>query len=381
MRTLSVVIPSYNHAAFVATAIRSVLNQDYPALELVVVDDCSKDGSPDVIRAALAGAGLRMRVHFEEQEENRGAHATIMRGLSRATGDVLTILNSDDRYEPGRFTAMMAAVAAAVPKESDFIAFTGVRFLDEADRPMGPETGIRQWYDRAMRETFHSPTIGYGLLRNNFSLTSGNLVFTRRLYERVGGFAPYRMCHDWDFLMRATHLVEPIFVSAPLLSYRVHRTNTLHSTQHLLKAEGVPALNTFIDLGRASPPQNRLAPGWANWPLYFDYFIDTYASWFAPEPMRTYLREPIARPVAFDRSWAGAPSVGMTDLGYASQPHPTQDALAFRREMELMGVAPPSIAGSVGQASPPAPRLRTRGPSPVAEAFGLRRLLGFSGRA
>jgi hypothetical protein len=323
-KLVSVVIPSYNHARFIAQAIRSVLDQDYPALELIVVDDGSTDNSPDIIQFAIGDDGGRP-VRFVRQE-NAGAHAAIMHGLRMARGEILTILNSDDMYEASRFTKIMATV----PAQGDFIAFSKVRFIDDNGEPMGPETGIANWYRKAWREAEECPTIGFGLLRNNFSLTSGNLVFTRGLYETVGGFNSYKMCHDWDFLMRATHYVEPICVESALIDYRVHQSNTLHSTQHLQLEEGIPAINAFIQLGLAEPPPNPLCPGWAYWPLYFDHFIDSRSSWFSDAPIRNFLSA-TAPPPAFP-----VPDCGF--LTTTAVPGTALDAFAFARDAAVQKV-------------------------------------------
>ena len=332
-KLISVVVPSYNHARFIEQAIRSILDQDYGRVEIIIVDDGSTDESARKIRDIISEPRGR-HIEFIEQE-NRGAHAAIACGLSKARGDILTILNSDDAYQPSRFSRMMNVT----PNDSDFIAFSKVTFIDDDGRPMGKETGIARWYSRALRQAAECPTVGYALLRNNFSVTSGNLFFTRGLYEKVGKFGAYKLCHDWDFLMRATHFVEPIFVQESLMYYRVHQANTLHSTQHLLLTEGVPAINTFVGRGRIETAPNRLCPGWAYWPLYFDHFIDTRSSWFSDAPIRHFVSETPPRLAPRDLSpWQDATAAGVTDLGFLTStcvPGTALDAYAFRREMVL----------------------------------------------
>lgn len=284
MALISVVIPSYNHRRYIAGAIRSVLDSDYESVELIVIDDGSTDGSSSLIREVIADHRGR-RIVFAEQS-NAGAHLAIMRGLSRAKGNVLTILNSDDLYDVDRLSIIMRAM----PKAGDFMAFTQVRYIDDAGEPLAPESDHRKWYAKVLLEAAECPTAGYGLLRNNFSVTSGNLVFTRSLYEQVGGFREFKLCHDWDFLIRALHFVEPIYLPKVLMSYRVHNANTVNSVLHLFLKEGVPSLNSFIALGLKEVPPNPSAPGWAHWPDYFDYFISRYPSWFSDQPIRTFLK-------------------------------------------------------------------------------------------
>ncbi|MDB5415461.1 MAG: hypothetical protein JWR10_3796 [Rubritepida sp.] len=328
MTLLSVIIPSYNHARYIEKALRSVLDQDYPELELIIIDDGSKDDSDAIIRATIADPG-RVRVEYHPQA-NAGAHAAITRGLSLARGEVLTILNSDDYFEPGRFSQMMAAV----PRDRDFIAFSRLRLIDDAGITLPTDAPLQAWYDRALLDAAQCPTVGYALLRNNISITSGNLVFTRGLYDKVGGFRDFKMCHDWDFLMRATHHVEPIYVQRALMAYRYHENNTLRSTAHLLEAEGVPAFNTFVDLGLAEVPPNPLCPSHAHWPSYFPQFVGRYPSWFSPSPMGQYIRSHVApaEPATGLAQWAENPRLGLHGREFLTDAGRARDAYALLRE-------------------------------------------------
>src|SRR5437764_14102134 len=86
---VSIVIPSYNHARYLAAAIDSVLAQDYPRVELMVIDDGSTDGSSAVLE--------RYRGRFRwETQPNRGQAATMNRGWRMSRGEVLAYLSADD---------------------------------------------------------------------------------------------------------------------------------------------------------------------------------------------------------------------------------------------------------------------------------------------
>ncbi|GJE52636.1 Undecaprenyl-phosphate 4-deoxy-4-formamido-L-arabinose transferase [Methylobacterium tardum] len=327
-RRISVVIPSYNHAAYIAQAIGSVLDQDRPVDELIIVDDRSTDASRAVIAKAIDGYAGPVRILCDLLDRNGGAHAAIAHGLSKASGDVLTILNSDDAYAPDRFRA----IHAALPPDGDFIAFTGVDFMDDSGARLAEDDPVRVWYRDVLGQAGACPTIGFALLRANIAVTSGNLVFSRGLYKRVGPFAAYRMCHDWDFLIRCMVHVEPIFVPGAHLRYRTHLTNTLKSTGDLMHSEGSAALKTYLALIARGPTANRLAPTPENWPVYFRFFIATYAPWFTGQPI-----EKVARQLFPDLetlpSWlSAAPVAG----GFLTAPTPEQDALALRRVVDLL---------------------------------------------
>ncbi|HVS18841.1 MAG TPA: glycosyltransferase [Planctomycetota bacterium] len=267
---LSVVLPCYNHEAYVERALRSVLEQGLDDLELVVVDDGSTDGTRDEIRRVLADAGST-RAIFHEQA-NGGSHAAIARGLELATGDVIALLNSDDEDAPGRLTRALAQA----PAGGDFLLFTGVEMVDGTGRALAPRDDLARWYQLALRQSTSCPTVGYALLCNNIAVTSGNLVFSRGLAARAGGFAPWRFCPDWAFVLRCTRLVEPIFVPEPLYRYRVHEANTIDQAEvRDIDAEYGRFAGEYLRACADDAPRNPLAPCAANWPWYFPYFART----------------------------------------------------------------------------------------------------------
>lgn len=93
--TISIVIPSFNQVIYLEETLRSVLDQGYPAAELIVVDGASTDGSADLLRRYAD------RLAFWVSEPDRGQTHAINKGVARATGDVIAYLNSDDCLEPG----------------------------------------------------------------------------------------------------------------------------------------------------------------------------------------------------------------------------------------------------------------------------------------
>jgi glycosyltransferase involved in cell wall biosynthesis len=97
---ISIVTPSFNQGQFLEETIRSVLDQNYPNLEYMVIDGGSTDQSLDIIRR------YEHRLAYWETEKDRGQVHAINKGLTRATGDIFAYLNSDDLYLPGTFAAV-----------------------------------------------------------------------------------------------------------------------------------------------------------------------------------------------------------------------------------------------------------------------------------
>lgn len=221
---ISVIVPAYNHAHYVERALQSVYDQTWPNIELILLDDCSTDDTYECARKWIEKNGVRerfKRITFEKNLQNMGAYATINRGLALAKGEWLTILNSDDWYAPERFSRLMAE---AEKKGAEWL-FGRVALVDENDRPILNDSMAIQC--RFLPERIKSSiSIGHLVLEENIAISSGNLFFTRALYERVGEFAKLKLAHDWDFMIRCLAYSEPAFVEEDLYFYRIHSNNS-----------------------------------------------------------------------------------------------------------------------------------------------------------
>jgi glycosyltransferase involved in cell wall biosynthesis len=118
---VTVVSPSYNQAAFLEQTILSVLGQDYPNLEYMVVDGASTDGSVEIIRR-YAG-----KLAWWVSEKDHGQGEAINKGFSRASGEIVAWLNSDDVFQPG---ALAAAVQVFQAEPDVGLVFSDVLAID-----------------------------------------------------------------------------------------------------------------------------------------------------------------------------------------------------------------------------------------------------------
>src|ERR671925_1983798 len=124
---VSVVTPSYNQAQFLEETILSVLDQDYPKLEYIVVDGGSTDGSVEIIKK------YEHRLAYWVSEPDRGQAHAINKGWERATGDIVAYLNSDDLYTPG---AVTTAVQALMANQQACMVFSDALLIDERGDPV-----------------------------------------------------------------------------------------------------------------------------------------------------------------------------------------------------------------------------------------------------
>ncbi|HEY2478713.1 MAG TPA: glycosyltransferase [Solirubrobacterales bacterium] len=206
--SISAVMPVYNGEEFVAEALDTVLSQTRPPDEVVVVDDGSTDGTPDV----LAGFGKEIRV---VRQVNQGVWGAMNTCFREARCDYIAKCDADDLWAPEKLEAQ-AAVVAGDPAID--VTFAEARvFGNYAGRWGMPLNGVAAGPLEARR-------LGEVMFVDNPICPSTTFV-RRAMFERVGGFRDTR-CEDYDFWMRAIDLGARFhYDPATLVHYRRHDSN------------------------------------------------------------------------------------------------------------------------------------------------------------
>ncbi|HEX5108651.1 MAG TPA: FkbM family methyltransferase [Vicinamibacterales bacterium] len=176
--TVSVVVPCKNDARFLPANLESILSQDYPHIECIVVDGGSIDATLDL----LERYGDRIRW---VSEPDRGSFDAINRGWKLATGDILTWLNADDVWVPG---AARAAVELLQRRTDVDVVYGTVGVVDELGRVHG-DLIPRAW------------DVEYALRHCDHILFQAGAFMRRAILERVGWLYP-AWCHDHDLWLR-----------------------------------------------------------------------------------------------------------------------------------------------------------------------------------
>lgn len=225
MIKISVVIPSYNHRHYIEKAVESVLNQSERDLELIVIDDGSTDDSLSYLRQ-ISDSRFKL-----VEQENAGAHNAINRGLALAQGEYLAILNSDDIFHPDRLKLCMEALQR---ENADLVA-TWIEVINSDGKPLGVKEAWKNMLPWSVPDTDRSflatDDFALNLIVSNFVSTTSNIVFTRKLYKKIGGMRNLRFAHDWDFMFRAAEASKCIVLPEALMQYRIHGSNTISSNR------------------------------------------------------------------------------------------------------------------------------------------------------
>lgn len=195
---VTVVTPSFNHGRFIRETIESVLSQDYPRIEYVVIDG----GSTDETVTILKSYGDRLAW---VSEPDGGQTSAINRGWRRARGTIIAYLNSDDTYLPG---AIEKAVA-------------GLRAHPEAGAVYGEgyhvdETG-------SVIERYPTEPFDVGRLADTCFICQPTVFLRREIVERLGYLdESVRYCMDYDLWIRLAHVSRFAYLSEYLANTRLH---------------------------------------------------------------------------------------------------------------------------------------------------------------
>src|SRR5262245_58143275 len=145
---VSIVTPSFNQARYIEATMRSVLSQDYPRIEYLIVDGGSNDGTVEIINK-YGG-----RLAWWVSEKDQGKADAINKGFGRAGGQILAWLNSDDTYEPG---AVSAAVKYLLEHPDVGMVYGDCNFINDDGRVIGKFGSAQTDYRLLRRGYVHIP--------------------------------------------------------------------------------------------------------------------------------------------------------------------------------------------------------------------------------
>ena len=212
---VSIITVSYNSARTIRETIESVLSQDYPNLEYLVVDGGSTDGTLSILREYAD------RITSWVSEKDQGMYDAMNKGIAMASGDVIGILNSDDTYMTKHVVSkMMQALTAA---QAD-VVFADLILVDQHH----PEKVLR-YYDSG---NFKPSKFRYGWM------PAHPTVFIRKsIYDAVGPFATdYKIAADYEMLIRilAVHAASYCYVAKPIVRMRSGGASTAGWSRNLI---------------------------------------------------------------------------------------------------------------------------------------------------
>ncbi|MGW8250979.1 MAG: glycosyltransferase family 2 protein [Anaerolineales bacterium] len=197
---VSIVTPSFNQARFLEQTICSVLGQDYPRLEYIIVDGGSTDGSLEIIRRYAS------QLSWWVSEPDQGQTDAINKGFARARGDILAWLNSDDTYLPG---AVGQAVGYLQSHPQVGMVYGDANLVNEDGQVIGRFPAAQTDYRRLRRGYVHIPQ------QASF--------FRASLWRQVGPLDPsFYFAMDYDLWVRLARLAPLHYHPRLWANFRLH---------------------------------------------------------------------------------------------------------------------------------------------------------------
>ncbi len=197
---VSVVTPSFNQARFLEATIQSVLSQNYPRLEYIIVDGGSQDGSVEIIKHH------ENKLTWWVSESDKGQTDALNKGFAHATGDIFAWLNSDDTYEPDTLRK-----AAQLMQENPQIGliYGGANYINEAGRMIG---------------RFPAAQTDYGRLRQGYVHIPQQASFFRgALWRTLGPLdRSYYFAMDYDLWLRIAAKAQVKYIPQTWANFRLH---------------------------------------------------------------------------------------------------------------------------------------------------------------
>ena len=240
---VSVLIPAYNHENYIQETIDSIINQTYPNIELIILDDGSKDKTWEKITELKPKCENRfVKIHFETKQ-NEGTCMTLNKLLKLSSGEFVYIIASDDLAKP-----------QAIEKEVKFLQNNPDYALAVGDNEYVDSMGkqifrtqkaftsniknakyktVKEFLSSKLKIDFLSDDFGsYKTLYKENYIPNGYLI-RKNIFETIGNFTKNAPLEDFWLMLQISKYKKMKYIDEILFSYRIHDTNTIGNSTRM----------------------------------------------------------------------------------------------------------------------------------------------------
>lgn len=235
---VTVIVPAYNHAHFIAETIESIIAQTYENIELIILNDGSSDNTTEVVELFIEKCKKRF-VRFQYvDKENEGLAETLNRGVEWSQGEYVSLIASDDVMKPQRVERLfetlstldntygiVVADADFIDNDSNVISMVGTGKREDKTKKYSRfiEFFTRNREDvKAVHDIF-----SYDLLVKGNYLPAMSVMTRKSALIDVGCFTPGVALEDWDLWLRMARNYKGVYLDESVSLYRMHDTNSV----------------------------------------------------------------------------------------------------------------------------------------------------------
>jgi glycosyltransferase involved in cell wall biosynthesis len=274
---VSIVFTSYNHQEYLRQALDSLVNQTYSNIEIIIIDDCSTDGSQEILREYEHHSNINLKL----QTKNSGSYVKASNlGASFAKGDYILFAQCDDFAEANQIEVLLKAFEN---NPSVGVVFSKSNLVDENGKTFADDFyGREKSFKEAIKEN--------GLIKADkmkeflsFSCVIPNLsaaLIKHDLFKEINGLSErYLVVADWEFWLDLTEETDFYYISEPLNYFRQHKTTIRSSIK--MKTQIVEIYKMFynhISKNHLDPIQKykiKIGAG----AVWFSFFIENKKTW------------------------------------------------------------------------------------------------------
>jgi len=215
---VSIALCTYNGQRFLSRQLDTLISQDYPNIEIIVVDDCSTDKSCDILERY---ARRDQRIKLFRNDKNIGYVRNFERAIKLCNGDLIALSDQDDLWEPTKLSVMVNAI------DDNIMVYHDSDFIDERNRRIGNNT-------MASKFRMYEGESCIPFIMSN-CISGHATVFRREMIKYIFPFA-HDNYHDWWISYVAFNVGKVKFVDQVLVHYRQHS----NSVTDMLKLRGAP---------------------------------------------------------------------------------------------------------------------------------------------
>ena len=227
---ISILIPSYNHEKYIEQCLNSILEENYPNKEIVIIDDGSTDKTPEIIEQWAEKNKDIIKVIFKKRE-NKGVPKTVNELIDLSTGEYLVLFSSDDYLLKG---GLFARYNYLKENPHKMAVFGDCTVVDENNNKIY-DSGIFQLYKRKKQNYLNDKGLRKEIFLY-FSLPGPVLMVKKEIYNVIGKYDKSILYEDFDFYLKTVSENLLGFVDFSVSAYRKHESNTCGNKEFILKA-------------------------------------------------------------------------------------------------------------------------------------------------